>query len=610
MAPAAAVATVAVTIMVLTLLPGLAGGPRPEPSSAEPDLRPSLIDVERLRTNSLLARAGVQPWASEARALRRTADRAVTCEVDAPTAEASSYRASAIALGTAAACAYTLAVAATMDGDPRFTRRAAELAMAWAETDPCPLWGRGCDGPGSVAPSADPSDVVRLDAAAAELVLAADLIRRRGGFSSPDAERLAAWLARLTPTGAPLLGPDGDLEVVLRITIARFIGDPVAQDAALAEWRRRLSLIRTDGRVTDGGDQPLDLDATQRSLGLRLLGITIAGPAAGDMLAAVGPGGIRLQDAVDALVDGMEDPAVWPAEAAPAPGPIWELAYALWGAPGYRPLLAAFRELELEGDAPLRWSSLVFGLADSRVQATAAPASTPTDVPTASPISSATPAPTSPIGEPSVELLRGSVASGTVRVGISWVDRTGLAAGTVSYRVQYRQDGGRWQDIATTDRPSVVTRLPVGPLLELRVRAAAGGATTTRWTTGEPFALSLIEAEAATRSPASAWRSASSAGYTGRTLLYAEQSGATISFVIEGRGVALRVPAGPTRGQAQVRVDGGPAVLIDEFASRFSPAVILFVAGWDVAGRHEIEIEVLGTPGRETFGVDALVVLP
>lgn len=609
MAPTVAVAVVAAVAMALTLLPGLGPHPGPTTSSGNAVARPSLIDAERLRTNSLLAEAGVEPWASQARALRRAAERALACDVDIATAGSATFGASAMALGTASACAYTMAVAATIGGDPRFVRRAAELAMAWTEADPCLLWGRGCDPTAETEPpSPQPGDVAQLDGAAIELVLAADLTRRRGGLPGQDADQLAAWLARLVPAEAPDPGPEGDLDVVLRIAIAGFAGDAAVRDAALAEWLRRMSLVRADGRLIDGSGELLGLEAAQRSLGLRLLGVTIAGSAGRDMLAAAEPGSIRLRDAVDALMAGMADPAGWPDEAAPRPGATWELAYALWGAPSYRPILAIYREGPLEGEPPLRWSSLVFGLADSRVPAPASPGSTPTPTPTS--VATASPTPMATTGAPVVTLRRGNVVGATVPVGISWDAVTGLPAGTVTYRVQVRQDGERWRDVATTSRRRVISRLPVGPLLELRVRAAAGDSAATHWATGEPFTLALVEEAAAGLDPPSAWAPASNPGYSRRTLLYAERPGATITFSVVGRGVALRVPVGPTRGQARVRIDGGPAIMIDEYARHFSPAVILLVARWDAPGRHEVAIEVVGTAGRETVSVDALVVLP
>ncbi|MCJ7710941.1 MAG: alginate lyase family protein [Chloroflexi bacterium] len=611
MAPATAVAVAAAVAIALALLPSPVPDPGPMPSSGDAAARPALIDAERLRTNSLLAQAGVEPWASQVRTLQRAASKALACEVDVAAAGADSFGASVGALGTSSACAYTLAVAATMGGDPRFVRRAAELAMAWTAADPCRIWGRGCDATtGTEVPSPSPGDIARLDGAATEFVLAADLTRRRGGFPGQDADELAAWLAQLVPDDAPVAGADGDLDVVLRIATAGFAGDTAARDAAFAEWRRRLSDLRTDGRLTDGSDEILGLEATQRSLGLRLLGVTLAGSAGREMLAAAGPGGVGLRDAVDALAAGMADPASWPDGVAPAPEATWELAYALWGTPTYRPILATFRERPLEGESPLRWGSLVFGLADSRVLTSTSPAPVSPPVPTSTPAPTPTPTPVPAVGAPVVALRQGIVADGNVPARISWAKASGLPAGPVSYRIQVRKDGERWRDIVTTDKTSLVTRLPVGPLLELRVRAAAEDAATSRWATGEPFELALIEAQLAIPNPASAWKLASNSGYSRRTLLYSERRGSTITFSVEGRGIALRVPVGPTRGRAWIRIDGGPAILIDEFASRFSPAVIAFVQRWDAPGRHEVAIEVVGTRGRETVSIDALVVLP
>ena len=581
--------------------------PTPTPSPTGP--RSPLVDIERVRTNALLAHAGVEPWASEVIALLTAADQALSCEGSVVSDVGVDARRAAGAIEATARCAYTLAVASIV-GDPgRYLARAAQLEIALTSEDPCRIWSRGCGSDQSAEGRTLPLDVdTSLDVAGIELALAADLTRRSGGLASADADRLIAWLIRLSPDLSQPARSDRDLGVALAIALGRVAGNEAISNAAIEEWVRRLSLLHQGGRIIDdAGDQLLDLAAAQQALGERLLAVVLAGNSATRMLSTAGPEGIQIRDAVDELATGLGDPASWSEDLAPAPGAVWELAHTIWRTSDLGPLVAAYRALGVEDDPPFLWSTVVFGLADHRVATTTPPPTLPEPDPTATAIP-ASPA-TTAVGIPRVAFELGNIVAGAVPARITWEAATALPAGSLRYRVDMRQDAGRWHELGTTDRTGLVTRLPVGPTIQLRVRATSGSAASTSWVNGDPFAVEWIEAEEAVSLPAGAWKPAAYPAYTKRSLLYAQQNGATITFRFNGSAVALRGPVGPTRGAASIRVDGGRATQIDEFASRFSPAITLFVAHWNTAGPHEISIQVLDTPGRPTVGIDAVAVL-
>ena len=67
-------------------------------------------------------------------------------------------------------------------------------------------------------------------------------------------------------------------------------------------------------------------------------------------------------------------------------------------------------------------------------------------------------------------------------------------------------------------------------------------------------------------------------------------------------------PVGPTRGQAQVYLDGKKVAMVDLKATTFHPRQILFAASVK-NGTHTLVIKALGTGGRPTVAIDAIYIV-
>ena len=72
----------------------------------------------------------------------------------------------------------------------------------------------------------------------------------------------------------------------------------------------------------------------------------------------------------------------------------------------------------------------------------------------------------------------------------------------------------------------------------------------------------------------------------------------------DGTSVAWVGAMGPTRGKAQVYLDGKYVVTVDLRASSFKARRILFATAVP-SGTHTIVVKGLGTSGRPTITVDA-----
>jgi hypothetical protein len=105
-----------------------------------------------------------------------------------------------------------------------------------------------------------------------------------------------------------------------------------------------------------------------------------------------------------------------------------------------------------------------------------------------------------------------------------------------------------------------------------------------------------------------AWREAPYPAYAGRNARWTNATGATATFTFTGRTVVWFGPSGPTRGRANVFIDGQPAGTVDLYALRFRPKTRIFATTFAEAGPHTVAIEVVGTKGRPTIAIDQFIV--
>lgn len=104
------------------------------------------------------------------------------------------------------------------------------------------------------------------------------------------------------------------------------------------------------------------------------------------------------------------------------------------------------------------------------------------------------------------------------------------------------------------------------------------------------------------------WRPARHGGYAGGIIRYATGDGATATITFTGSRIAWYGPVGPTRGKARVSIDGVAVETVNLKRASFDPSTVLYSAAWKAAGRHTLEIEVIGTPGHRLVAIDELVV--
>ncbi len=603
----------AIALVTVALVVAVAPVPRRAASAPPPVARGTLIDVDHLMANGLLGRIGTQPYDALIDDARSLARRALQRDPrPGPLPEAVGD------LRDDGRAVLALAIASVLDGDPRHARGTARYLDAWAtEADIDPACSRStCD---------------RLWRVARDLpafISAADLVRATSALTTEEADRFAAWLADMRPDPPGTNEMHGDAVVLARMAVSAYVKDEDGLDEAADEWRGRLDLLKADGRLTLDPDDPAPIAATQEALTYRLHAAQIAGFNGRDVLGDNGVTGATVRMAVEHLAAHWADPRAWPGAvdvSRPAAGPLWEMAYALWPDRRFLPMREEYRAGTGGDLVALRWSAL-YEPALAVAAASASPdlagvTATPTASPrsTPSPTSPATPTPTaSPtrrpgprVEEPAIAFLRGRSRVDRALVRLSWP--SGVQAegdrSALTYRLDTAVDAGRYREVAEGSRRRAELSLMPGHRHRFRVRATTEAAGPGPWNDGLAVRLRRYQDSSSALRLTGSWSSASSAAYSDGRVRYSSRRGAMMTMRFHGRAVAVRAPIGPTRGEADIVVDGATVGRIDLGAPDFVGSVVVFERSWAADGDHSIGLRVVGTPGRAVVALDAIDVL-
>lgn len=210
-------------------------------------------------------------------------------------------------------------------------------------------------------------------------------------------------------------------------------------------------------------------------------------------------------------------------------------------------------------------------------------------------------------------ILRLARMSSTPMTGVPAIVSWSLAggqAGVGHYDLQSRRDRGRYTTIALTS-PRTTSRavnLLVGHTYNYRVRAVDRMGRVGAWKVVGPVRGLRVSDASSSMTWSGAWSSVNLRAYIGGRARWTKFAGATATLRFHGTSVAWVGPVGPTRGKAQVYLDGRLVTAVDLRAATFSPRRIVFAASI-ANGSHTLVMKALGTAGRPTVAVDAIYVV-
>jgi hypothetical protein len=209
---------------------------------------------------------------------------------------------------------------------------------------------------------------------------------------------------------------------------------------------------------------------------------------------------------------------------------------------------------------------------------------------------------------PSRTFVTGSaISSGKVSVRLGW-SGSDVTSGIARYELAQSTDGKAWATVSTSLTAKALDRaLSPGHTYRFRVRAVDKAGNTGGWATGSTFTLSRYSEASSRIHYSGTWRTATSSVYWGGAAKYASAAGAKASFTSTGRTIAWVARRGPTRGKAEVFVNGTKVATVDLYASSYQNQRVVWSKSWSSAATRTVTIRVVGTSGRPRVDLDAIV---
>jgi hypothetical protein len=606
------VAIVTGLAVVLAMLPAASlpwSGPGPTPAGVG-NAPPGgsrvgyLIDAASLRERARLAADGVEPyraavddllaWAETAVAEPATPDDTIRIDgTEGPFVDD-------------ARRVYGLGLAYVVTGEERYASAARATIRAWVDTargtaNTCPDHG-GCQTSlimGRVGPG---------------FLMGADLLEGSASWTAADRDAFRAWLRDVVlPAASQRLNNWGDAGDFLRVAAADYVGDQPEFAAAIEHWRALIDLIEADGRIPEEvrrGDSGIQY--TQEAIQYKVAVAEIASRRGIDLWSYQGKAGGTLRAAIDRLASYWDRPEAWPDHPGadvPSTGPFWEIAYARFRDPRWRPIIEDRRPYGDFGHSAIAWTTLTHGVPFEPVLAEG-PSASPSARPTTSP--AAEPSQT-PSGEPSPDGVA-DLDRLSARLRDPWGDRLPVRIGWRTdpedgpVDVERSVDGGAWRALSPDTTTRVDDEVPIDTPVDYRVRPADGG-DAVPWSTIDDLRVRRTEPTAETVDLDGSWSTAASAGYSRGRALSTDQAEARLTWRGTARSLIVVGPVGPTRGRMIIDVDGERAEVVELYAPVYDARIMLFTVHWADGEEHEVRIEARHRSGRTTVAVDDLVTL-
>jgi hypothetical protein len=203
-----------------------------------------------------------------------------------------------------------------------------------------------------------------------------------------------------------------------------------------------------------------------------------------------------------------------------------------------------------------------------------------------------------------------TISSTSVSLDVVWTASDG-ASSIAASEVQISRDGGAYQalTVPSASSRSVRTTGTPGGTVRVRARALDAAGNLSPWVYGPVVRLLMVQETSTAILETASWSRVESFGALGGHVDRTANAGASARYSFTGRGIAWIGVAGPTRGKADIFIDGTFVVRIDTYSTIWSVRRVLFERAWSTSASHTIEIRNRGTAGHPRIDLDALVVV-
>jgi hypothetical protein len=149
----------------------------------------------------------------------------------------------------------------------------------------------------------------------------------------------------------------------------------------------------------------------------------------------------------------------------------------------------------------------------------------------------------------------------------------------------------------------------LGHTYRFRVRALDNAANVGAWAYGPASRLSAISQSIPAVHYHGSWSTVtSSTTWWGGTARSSSTAGSTVSYTFPGRSIAWVGVKAPTRGKAQIYINGVLRATVDLWLSTVHKRHVIWQTTYAGSATRTITIKVLGTPGRPRVDVDGFIV--
>jgi len=200
-----------------------------------------------------------------------------------------------------------------------------------------------------------------------------------------------------------------------------------------------------------------------------------------------------------------------------------------------------------------------------------------------------------------------ALANGAITTRIPW-SGSDLGSGIARYELAQQTDGGAWTTVSTTlTSPTATRSLSTERTYRFRVRAVDRASNVGAWTYGDTFRVSRFSEGNSRITYSGTWSTSRSSAFWGGVARASSQAGARASITFTGRTIAWIASMGPTRGKADVLVNGVKVATVDLYSTTARHQQVVWVGTWSSAASRTVSIRVLGTSGRPRVDLDAFV---
>jgi hypothetical protein len=216
---------------------------------------------------------------------------------------------------------------------------------------------------------------------------------------------------------------------------------------------------------------------------------------------------------------------------------------------------------------------------------------------------------------PNASFTTGVAVSGsTLPMTVSWTGTDSGSSGIKSYSIARSTDGGSFAVVATGVAAGAAsatwsTTVTSGHTYRFEVRAYDKAGNASAWLAGPMLAPALLQQTSTNATWSGTWATVNSTSYSGGSAKETDAAGASVTYTLTGRALAIVLTRCATCGQVTVVVDGVAGGTLDTNNTSSAYRWVTYGKRFSTWGSHTVTLQVVGTAVQPTISVDAFEVI-